>query len=450
MTTTAAINWFLGGLLFFGIVSYFLGRQKAVGISRSERMCSRISHYGGYVVCWSVVPAFVFGLLIGLLQLFRARRPDAIEAEAGVHVESGWLGRTYDVVMGIFPAPVVLALCLVMAIGGIAWAYPRINGKLRARNTVERVIRRFLLGGALISIMTTLGIVASILFEAIEFFRGSETRPPVSLWDFLTGTTWAPETAFVQAQGDARAGDSFAEPKFGAVPVFAGTFMITGISLAVAVPIGLFAAIYMAEYAPAKLRKWAKPILELLAGIPTVVYGFFALVTLSPIIVAIAEAAGIEGASYQNALSCGLIMGIMIIPLISSLSDDVITAVPQSLREGSLALGTTPSETIRRVILPAATPGIVAAILLAISRAIGETMILVMAASVRANLSINPLEDMTTVTVRIVSALTGDLAFDSAETLSAFALGLVLFVFTLLLNVGATIVIRRFRKKYSM
>tara|TARA_A100001037_G_scaffold306864_1_gene357679 strand:- start:20196 stop:21386 length:1191 start_codon:yes stop_codon:yes gene_type:complete len=396
------------------------------------------------------MPACLFGLTIGFLHLFRGRRPDEVESAAGLHTETGWLGNVYDKAMGIFPAPVVLAICLVMAIAGMAWSLPRINAKLRARGTVEGMIRKVLMGSALITIMTTFGIVASILFEAIEFFRGSDTRPPVPLWDFLTGTTWAPETAFVQAQGDARAGDSYAEPKFGAVPVFAGTFVITGISLLVAVPIGLFAAIYMAEYSPARLRKWAKPLLEILAGIPTVVYGFFALVTLSPIIVALAEAVGIEGASYQNALSCGLIMGVMIIPLISSLSDDVVTAVPQSLREGSLALGTTNAETIRKVILPAATPGIIAAVLLAISRAIGETMIVVMAASVRANLSINPLEDMTTVTVRIVSALTGDLAFDSAETLSAFALGLVLFVFTLLLNVGATIVIRRFRKKYSM
>ena len=393
-------------------------------------MHSRFTHYGGYVVCWSLVPPVILASIAGLIYLFRRSSSEA----AG----------------GLFNPAVVLPVCAVLGLAGMAVALFRIQPSLPARNTVETTIRRTLFVAATITIMVTVGIVAAILFEAIEFFTGDAEagRPPVSVIQFLTGTVWAPEAAFLHSAG--RDGESAAQLQFGSVPIFAGTFMITLISLLVAVPIGLFSAIYMAEYSPFKFRQTAKPILEILAGIPTVVYGFFAIVTIAPVIVAIASFCGVENPSYQNALTCGLVMGIMIIPLVSSLSDDVITSVPQSLREGSLALGTTRAETIKNVILPAATPGIISAILLAISRAIGETMIVVMAASQRANLTANPLEDMTTVTVKIVSALTGDKAFDSAETLSAFALGLVLLVLTLGLNIAATIVIRRFRKKYSM
>jgi phosphate transport system permease protein len=239
-----------------------------------------------------------------------------------------------------------------------------------------------------------------------------------------------------------------AKPEFGSVPIFAGTFMVTFIALAVAVPVGLLSAIYMSEYATPNIRKTAKPILEILAGIPTVVYGFFAAITVSPFIVRTAEAIGVQ-ADYTNALAPGVVMGIMIIPFVSSLSDDVINAIPQNMREGSLALGTTRSETMKHVLLPAALPGIVSAILLALSRAIGETMIVVMAAGLRPNLTWNPLEGMTTVTVRIVDALTGDQSFDSLETLSAFGLGLVLLVVTLVLNIVSSIIIRKFRKQYD-
>jgi len=341
---------------------------------------------------------------------------------------------------------------LVLGVIAMIWGLRRITSDFRARTAGEKIIRGTLVGSAFLSIATTVGIVASILFQAISFFRGDEAagRPGVGVWDFLSGTIWSPEAAFLQSQGSARAGESFAEPLFGAVPIFAGTFMITTIALLLAVPIGIFAAIYLSEYASDRVRKTLKPLLELLAGIPTVVYGFFAVVTVAPLVVAFFETLGFEAVSYQNALTCGLVMGIMIIPLVSSLSDDVIRAVPNALREGSLALGTTRAETVSRVILPAALPGIVSAVLLAISRAIGETMIVVMAASLRANLTANPLEDMTTVTVRIVSALVGDKSFDSAETLSAFALGLVLFLLTLILNVAATMIIRNFRRKYAL
>ncbi|HET8791579.1 MAG TPA: phosphate ABC transporter permease subunit PstC, partial [Modicisalibacter sp.] len=266
-----------------------------------------------------------------------------------------------------------------------------------------------------------------------------------SFWDFITGTTWAPGNSFLVSAGRAEAAEGGAQ--FGSVPLFVGTFIITLIAMLVAIPVGLMAAIYMAEFAPPNVRTLAKPVLEVLAGIPTVVYGFFAAITVAPLIVDLAALLGLE-ASFNNALAPGIVMGIMIIPFISSLSDDVINAVPDSMREGSLALGMTRSETIRNVVLPAAAPGIISASLLAVSRALGETMIVVMAAGMRPNLTANPLEDMTTVTVRIVAALTGDQEFESAETLSAFALGLVLFAVTLTLNMVSVIMIRRFREKY--
>lgn len=278
-----------------------------------------------------------------------------------------------------------------------------------------------------ITILTTFGILFSILFEAIEFFRLE------SFWYFISGTEWSPGVEGA---------------KFGAVPIFTGTLVITSIALITAVPIGIFTAIYLSEYASRKTRDFAKPIIETLAGIPTVVYGFFAAITVAPFIVNLFANFGIE-ASFNNALASGLVMGIMIVPIIASLSDDVISSVPDHMRKGSLALGMTKSETIKFIVVPAAMPGIISAVLLGISRAIGETMIVVMAAGVRANLSFNPLEDMTTVTVRIVDALTGDSAFDDPATLSAFALGLALFVFTLILNVVSVYTIKAFKEKYK-
>ena len=293
----------------------------------------------------------------------------------------------------------------------------------------EDLIRYFLIFAAGISILTTFGILFSILFEAIEFFNLR------SFTYFITGTEWSPGTP---------------NSKFGAAAIFAGTFVITIIAMFVAVPIGVFSAIYMSEYASDNIRTTVKPLLEILAGIPTVVYGFFAAITVAPAIVHAAGALGLE-ASFNSALAAGVVMGIMIIPVISSLSDDVINAVPDSLRKGSLALGMTKAETIKDIVLPSAMPGIISATLLGISKALGETMIVVMAAGMNANkFSINILEDMTTVTVQIVTALTGDFEFNSPDTLSAFALGLVLFVVTLVLNFVSVMMIKKFKEKYKM
>jgi len=315
---------------------------------------------------------------------------------------------------------------------GLFKAKQTFNANYRAREYVEKTIRISLIIAASITILTTIGIVMAIIFEAIQFFQ------IVSLWEFLTGTHWAPDDATL---GNTRG-------MFGSIPIFAGTFMITAIAMLVAVPVGLLSAVYMSEYASERVRNTAKPALEILAGVPTVVYGFFAAITVSPLVVSFAESVGLQ-ADFTNALTPGIVMGIMIIPFISSLSDDVIRAVPRSMRDSSLALGTTMAETVTQIVLPAALPGIIAAILLGVSRALGETMIVVMAAGLRPNLTWNPLEGMTTVTVRIVDALTGDQAFDSPETLSAFGLGLVLLVITLMLNVFSIYITRRFRKNYE-
>lgn len=317
-----------------------------------------------------------------------------------------------------------------------AWfALRGINKDLRARNLVEGAGRVVLFGCAGVAILTTIGIVFSVLFESLRFFHS------VPLLDFLFGLQWSPQIAM-------RADQAGSSGAFGAVPVFVGTFLIALIAMLVAIPIGLLAAIYLSEYARPGLRNWAKPALEILAGIPTVVYGFFAALTVAPLIRNIGTACGLTVAS-ESALAAGLIMGVMIIPFVSSLSDDVIHAVPQSMRDGSLALGATCFETIRHVIIPAALPGIVGSILLAVSRAVGETMIVVMAAGLSANLSFNPLTAVTTVTVQIVTLLVGDQEFDSPKTLAAFALGLLLFVFTLVLNFIALRVVRRYREQYE-
>src|SRR5574344_1909063 len=301
------------------------------------------------------------------------------------------------------------------------------NSKQR-REMGEKVIKFALLFAAILSILTTFGILFSILFEAIEFFKLR------SFWYFLTGTVWSPGVTNSQ---------------FGALPIFAGTFVITIIALLVAIPIGLGSAIYMSEYSSPKVRDYLKPLLEILAGIPTVVYGFFAAVTVAPFVVKAANFFGLE-ATFNSALASGIVMGIMIIPLVSSLSDDVIRAVPDSQRKAAFGLGMTHGETIKNIVLPSAMPGIISASLLALSRALGETMIVVMAAGLRPNLSWNPLEDMTTVTVTIVNSLVGDFEFNSPETLSAFALGLMLFIVTLILNMISLSMIRKFKEKYKV
>ncbi len=322
-----------------------------------------------------------------------------------------------------------------LAVAGGLLAYGRIAPAFRARNQVETWVTYGLLLTAAVSILTTAGIVFSVLFESLRFF----SMVPIS--EFLFGLSWSPQTAL-------RADQVGSSGAFGAVPLFAGTLLITAIALLVAGPLGLLAAIYLSEYAPPSFRAVAKPMLEVLAGIPTVVYGFFAALTVAPFIRGVGESVGLA-VSSESALAAGLVMGIMIIPFVSSLSDDALAAVPQSLRDASYGLGATRAETVRQVIVPAALPGIIAGFLLAISRAIGETMIVVMAAGLAANLTANPLEAVTTVTVQIVTLLVGDQEFDSAKTLAAFALGLLLFVATLMLNVLALHVMRTYREKYD-
>jgi phosphate transport system permease protein len=306
---------------------------------------------------------------------------------------------------------------------------------MRARNQVERIIEYILILCSTIAILTTIGIILSVLFESIRFFQ----KVPVS--EFLFGMKWSPQMAI-------REGQVGGSGSFGAIPVFAGTLLISFIAMSVAAPLGLMSAIYLSEYAKKRFRSVAKPVLEVLAGVPTVVYGFFAALVVAPFIRNLGESVGLT-VSSESALAAGLVMGVMIIPFVLSISDDVINAVPQAMRDGSYGLGATKNETIRLVIIPAALPGIVGGLLLAVSRAIGETMIVVMAAGLSANLTANPFEAVTTVTVQIVTLLIGDQEFDSAKTLAAFALGLLLFVVTLILNVIALYVVRKYREQYE-
>ncbi len=318
---------------------------------------------------------------------------------------------------------------VVLSLAGLAWGLTRITPEFRARNATETFTMWLLIGCSLIAVLTTIGIVASLVFETGHFFK------LYSWTDFFFSTTWSPKFG---------GGSSL-----GILPLLWGTLYVSLIALVVAVPVGLMSAIYLAEYASKPVRAWVKPAIEILAGIPTIVYGLFALITVGPLLRDwIAQPTGL-GDSSSSVMTAGLVMGIMVIPFVSSLSDDIINAVPQSLRDGSLGLGATPSETVRQVVIPAALPGIVGAVLLAASRAIGETMIVVMGAGAAAKLSLNPFEAMTTVTVKIVSQLTGDTEFASPETLVAFALGLTLFVLTLGLNILALYIVRKYREQYE-
>jgi phosphate transport system permease protein len=318
---------------------------------------------------------------------------------------------------------------LAAAAAGFAFAWSRISVAFRARNVSESFVIAMLIGASFVAVLTTFGIVFSLVFETWHFFELYPAK------DFFFSTTWSPKFG---------GGSSL-----GILPLLWGTLYVSVIALIVAVPIGLLSAIYLSEYASRRVRTVVKPLIEILAGIPTIVYGLFALITVGPLLRDwFAEPMGL-GNSSSSVMTAGIVMGIMVIPFVSSLSDDIINAVPQSMRDGSLGLGATPSETIRKVVLPAALPGVVGAILLAASRAIGETMIVVMGAGAAARLSMNPFEAMTTVTVKIVSQLTGDTEFGSPETLVAFALGLTLFVITLGLNVIALVIVRKYREQYE-
>jgi phosphate transport system permease protein len=390
--------------------TFAAGRQRALALAgrRGAVFHSRPPYHGAYLALWCVLAPAAF------LVLWRAAPPSLVGESSGA---VRWLGA----------AAAACAAC--------GYAGTRISPEFPARVAVERFARAVLFLCAGVAVVTTFGIVASLLFEALRFFA------LVSPLEFFFSPTWSPQTAL-------RADQVGSSGAFGALPVFAGTVLIMGIAMCVAVPVGLLCAIYLADYASPRVRAWAKPTLEVLAGIPTVVYGFFAALTVAPWIRDVAGSLGVEAAS-ESALAAGLVMGVMIIPFVSSLSDDVMHAVPQTLRDAAYALGATQSETIRQVVLPAALPGIMGAVLLAVSRAIGETMIVVMAAGLSARLTANPLDAVTTVTAQIVSLLVGDQEFDSAKTLAAFALGIVLFFATLALNLIALHTVRKYRERYE-
>ena len=444
-------------------VAYVVGRSRAATLRKNATPLNSLPRYYGYLTAiWTALPA------IGMLILWSAAEPAVLKSSTVntlpaeiqslsegqldlvlndiKNIATGGISQSADDPVREAAAQhysdikdhsqrlkflVVILTCLA----GALWGLRKVNSSTRARRLVERVIMAGLIACSCIAIFTTVGIVLSVLFESLRFFN------KVPFTDFVFGLHWSPQTSI-------RTDQVGSSGSFGAVPIFAGTLLISAIAMLVAVPFGLMSAIYLAEYASSTVRAWAKPLLEILAGIPTVVYGFFAALTVAPLIRNAGESIGLSVAS-ESALAAGLVMGIMIIPFVSSLSDDVITAVPQSLRDGSLGLGATKSETIKRVVIPAALPGIVGGILLAVSRAIGETMIVVMAAGLFAKLTINPLEAVTTVTVQIVTLLTGDQAFDSPKTLAAFALGLMLFITTLILNVIALRIVRKYREQYE-
>ena len=463
----------LAVLLVLTAIGFYLGRGRARAVADGgrTRLHSLPGYYGAHVAIWIALPAFLLFLfwisfqssiiegivwngLPDRVSVPGEAKPkqalpeeqkklliDNIRNYAAGDIVSGEItavvkqGATRYLQLEALSSWIMAAAMAVLAAIGLLLTYRSVTPAMRARNRVERVILLMLMVASTIAILTTVGIVLSLLFEAMAFFT------KISPIDFLFGLQWSPQTAI-------RADQVGASGAFGAIPVFAGTMLITVIAMIVAVPVGLFAAIYLSEYASRRVRATVKPVLEVLAGIPTVVYGFFAALTVAPLIRDAGAAVGLPVAS-ESALAAGLIMGIMIIPFVSSLSDDIINAVPQSLRDGSYGLGATRSETIRQVVLPAALPGIVGAILLAVSRAIGETMIVVMAAGLSAKLTANPFDAVTTVTVQIVTNLTGDPEFDSPKTLSAFALGLVLLLVTLCLNVIALRVVQKYREKYD-
>jgi len=452
--------------LCLAFVSFVMGRQRAYSVAKANggirSLHSLPGHYGLMVGLWCALPALA--IIIGwklfegpiVSSLLDSSIPQTIHAQGEKSVElykneinnlaaSGKIASASDPVkvdaanrlisVRSYSSIALLILTLAVAVVGAALAYKKIKTETEARPIVERIVRFFLVASASIAILTTVGILFSVLFEATRFFQ------QVSIVEFVTGTKWSPQTAI-------RADQAGSSGSFGAIPLFLGTLLISVIAMLVAVPFGLMSAIYLAEYASVRTRAIVKPLLEILAGIPTVVYGFFAALTVAPMIRRLGDAIGLS-VSSESALAAGAVMGIMIIPFVSSLSDDVITAVPQAMRDGSAGLGATKSETVRKVVFPAALPGIVGGVLLAASRAIGETMIVVMAAGLAANMTVNPLEAVTTVTVQIVTLLTGDQEFDSAKTLAAFALGLMLFITTLILNVIALHVVRKDREQHD-
>ena len=483
-------------LLALGVLGFFAGRARAMATAGGDRrnLHSLPSYYGAFVGLNAVIPAaialFVWLLVqpfiinnavsgmiaessiaeggsLGLVMSDVRRVADGLDAAvaegAMSEADAKSLSVASDVRAQLADVGVALgsdvtadtlmaaqryrqlsgtgtwlmtATVLLIAFGGLAISWRMITRDYRARNVVENGIMAVLIGAASIAILTTIGIVLSLIFNTYEFFK----LYPMS--DFFFGLSWSPSFS-------GRGGSS----QLGILPLLWGTLYISLIALLVAVPIGLFAAIYLSEYASRPVRAVAKPLLEILAGIPTIVYGLFALLTVGPLLVSVFGDGGVLGVNWMQGgtavITAGLVMGMMLIPFVSSLSDDIINAVPQAMRDGSLGLGATHSETVRQVVIPAALPGIVGAILLAASRAIGETMIVVLGAGAAARLSMNPFDAMTTVTAKIVSQLTGDSDFASPEALVAFALGISLFVVTLALNVFALYIVRKYREQYE-
>ncbi len=458
-------------MLGLGLVAAMVGRARGLafagGIHRGgaelTRVHSRPNYHAAFVGLAALAPALLLlsiwafagdGLVTArvLDSVPAASRPTSVldtsafmsevkgiasgDQEAGFNPATGPAAEVYKETVGSYN---LIAAGIAAALGalGAVWALSRLTPDFRARNRVERVVMGLLILASLIAVVTTLGIVLSLIFESVRFFE------KVSFIEFITGTVWSPQTAM-------RADQVGSSGSFGAVPLFWGTIFIGAIiAMIVAIPLGLMTAVYLTQYADQRLRKYLKPMLEILAGVPTVVYGFFAALTVAPAVRDFVVSIGIGSASSESALAAGSVMGVMIIPFVSSMADDALTAVPQAMRDGSLAMGATTSETIKKVLIPAALPGIVGGVLLAVSRAIGETMIVVMAAGLAANLTANPFQSVTTVTAQIVQLLTGDQEFDSAKTLSAFALGLVLFGITLLLNIYALSVVKRYREAYE-
>ena len=456
------------GVVFLAIVAIvalagWLGFSRARRMRSVGRLHSLPVYHGAYAALWAAIPALLIlaawapmqSRLVNqtvlsspegrALPAFDMQR-DSILSEArdiahgnlqqGFNPESTTIApRIRDAEARFALIGGALALAIALVGGGLA--FRRSAPRFRARTGVERWLMVLLFAASLIAILTTLGIVLSLMFESLRFFR------LYPLDSFLFGTEWSPQTAI-------RADQAGSSGAFGSIPLMWGTFFIGAIiAMVVAIPLGLMSAIYLTQYANPRVRTWLKPTLEILAGVPTVVYGYFAALTVAPVVRDFGLAIGIDSASSESALAAGTVMGIMIIPFISSMADDSLAAVPQAMRDGSLAMGATRSETIRKVLLPAALPGVMGGILLAVSRAIGETMIVVMAAGLAANLTANPFASVTTVTVQIVQLLTGDQEFDSAKTLAAFALGLALFLITLLLNLIALHIVRRYREQYE-
>ena len=453
-----------GVILILCLSSYFFGRSEARKlVTQNIKLKALPAYYGYYLSLWCGLPALI---IFGCWSLFEPAIIKVLILNNFPQIESKDLfyEQTLSFFNGNFSGEITneikaasikyssiniiaqnskIVIIAAALIGSLTFAYRKIQKNNKARDDVEIILKVLLFTSSLVAILTTVGIIVSLLFESLKFFS------TINIFEFIFGTSWSPQRAFVR-DASAITPEELLELQdaFGSVPLFAGTAFIALIAMCVAVPIGLFSGIYLAEYASIKVRKYSKPIIEILAGIPTVVYGFFAALTVGPFFRTLGESLGLT-VSSESALAAGLIMGVMIIPYISSLSDDVINSVPQSLREGSYAIGATKSETIKKVVIPAALPGIIGSILLAVSRAIGETMIVVMAAGLAANLTINPLESTTTITTQIVMILVGDQEFDSPKTQAAFALGLTLFIATLILNYIALRVVKKYREKYD-